>query len=86
VEKQISDNEYIFSGRLEIGYLNDRYENLDLPEGDYHTLSGLIVTTTETIPEQGEEIVLNGHTFVLELVSDTKIETVRVIRAPKPED
>ena len=36
VENQISDDEYIFSGRLEISYLNEKFE-LDFPEGDYHT-------------------------------------------------
>jgi len=71
--------EYIFSGRLEIDYLNEKY-GLELPEGDYHTLSGYLVTSTESIPEQNAEIQLDGFHFILELVSETKIETVRVIR------
>lgn len=79
VESQVSDHEFIFSGRLEIDYLNEKYEALDFPEGDYHTLSGYLVMTMETIPEQGAEIVLNGYKFILQLVSETKIETVRVI-------
>ena len=80
VETQISENEYIFSGRLEIDYLNEKYENLKFPEGEYTTLSGYLVMTTETIPEQGAEIELDGYKFNLELVSDTKIETIRVIK------
>jgi len=80
VEVQKSPNEYIFAGRLEIDYLNEKYESLQFPEGEYHTLSGYLVTTTETIPEQGAEIELNGYRFILELVSDTKIETIRVIK------
>jgi CBS domain containing-hemolysin-like protein len=80
VETQFSENEYIFSGRLEIDYLNEKYENLNFPEGDYTTLSGYLVTTIETIPAQGAEIELNGYKFILELVSDTKIETIRVIK------
>src|SRR6187402_3310535 len=39
VEKQISENEYIFSGRLELDYLIEKY-NLDFPESEYETLSG----------------------------------------------
>ncbi len=78
LEIEVSENEYIFSGRLEIDYLNEKYEHLDFPEGEYHTLSGYLVMTTETIPEQGAELELNGYLFILELVSDTKIETVRV--------
>lgn len=71
--------EYIFSGRLEIDFLNEKYD-LGLPEGDYHTLSGYIISTTGTIPEQHLELAFDGFRFVLELVSDTKIETVRIIR------
>ena len=70
----------VFSGRLEVDYLNEKYEEIELPEGDYQTLSGYLVMTTETIPEQGAEIELNDYLFILELVSDTKIETVRVVK------
>ena len=80
VESQISDTEYIFSGRLEIDYLNEKYEPLNFPEGDYTTLSGYLVMTTATIPEPGAEIELDDYKFILELVSDTKIETIRVIK------
>ena len=82
VEQQISDQEYIFSGRLEITYLNEKYEHLELPEGEYSTLSGYVVMTMETIPEQGAELILGNYKFILELVSNTKIETIRVIKLP----
>lgn len=78
IEQVINDGEYRFSGRLEIDYLNEKYEDLKLPEGDYHTLSGFIVMTTGTIPEQGEVLEIEPYRFHLDLVSDTKIETVRV--------
>jgi putative hemolysin len=80
----IPGQEYIFSGRLEIDYLNDKY-GLNLPEGDFHTLSGYLVTTTGTIPEQGLTLEFDGYKFLLELVSDTKIEMVRVIKMPPEE-
>ena len=80
LERQISDTEFLFSGRLEIDHLNDTYDILNFPEGEYTTLSGYIVTTTETIPEQGAEIDINGYRFILEMVSDTKIETIRVVK------
>ena len=80
LEQQISDKEFLFSGRLEIDDLNEKYEALSFPEGEYHTLSGYIVTTTETIPEQGAIIDIEGYRFILESVSDTKIETIRVLK------
>ena len=78
-KQEISKNEYLFSGRLEINYLNNTY-HLNLPEGEYHTLSGYLVTAAGIIPAQGIELFLDGYQFIFELVSDTKIETVRVIR------
>ena len=86
VEEQISEDEFLFSGRLEIDYLNEKYPTLQLPEGDYHTLSGYLVMTTETIPEQGAEIQLGEYKFILESVSETKIETVRIIRLSQEKD
>ncbi len=80
VENMISENEFLFSGRLEIDYINDKYPSINLPEGDYHTLSGYIVMTTGTIPEQGAVIELDNYKFILELVSDKRIITVRVLK------
>ena len=79
IEEQLADSEFRFSGRLKIGYLNEKYPALDLPEGDYHTLSGYLVTAAKMIPEQGASLKLEGKTFLLEVVSDRKIETVRVV-------
>lgn len=80
VEIKISEAEYLFSGRLEISYLNEKYPGLDLPEGEYSTLSGYIVMTTESLPEQGDEVELENFRFKMESVSETKIETVRVYK------
>lgn len=80
VENQINDHQFLFSGRLEIDYLNEKYEQLNFPEGDYHTLSGYIVMTNGTIPEQGDVVILDDYQFNLEVVSDTKIELIRVTK------
>ena len=79
IEVQIDKNEFLLSGRLDVDYLNEKYPVLALPTGDYNTLSGYLVMTTQTIPEQGARLELDGKTYVLELVSDRKIETVRVL-------
>jgi putative hemolysin len=79
IEEQLSDTEFIFSGRLELDYLKDEY-NIELPDGEYHTLSGYLISAVGYIPEQGAEITRDGYQFQLELVSDTKIETIRMIK------
>jgi putative hemolysin len=80
VEIQISETEWVFSGRLEIDYLNEKYRELHFPTGEYKTLSGYIVMTLATIPKEGDELILDGYKFVLEGVTHTRIETVRVIK------
>ena len=78
VEEQISDTEFLFSARLEIDYLNETYPALHFPEGEYETLSGYIVMTSGRIPEPGDDFVLDDYRFVIEKVTDKKIEEVRV--------
>jgi CBS domain containing-hemolysin-like protein len=77
-ERKLNENEYLFSGRLEISDLNEFYENISIPEGDYQTLSGYLVMTSGIIPKEGEEFILENLKFVFEKVSNTKIELVRV--------
>lgn len=54
VEKVVADDEWIFSSRLEVEYLNERYE-LSIPESDeYDTLAGYIISEHGSIPHEGE--------------------------------
>jgi putative hemolysin len=77
VEKQISENEYVFSGRLELDYLEEKY-NFEFPENDSETLSGYIINFYETIPRQKERIIIDDYEFDILSVSDTRIETVKM--------
>ena len=87
IEKQISETEFLFSGRLEIDDLNDKFEQLSFPEGEYQTLSGYLVMTTGKIPEkEGEVWEIDQFKFIIEKLSDTKIETVRVMIKPKEKE
>lgn len=79
IEMAISEKEYLLSGRLEIDHLNEQFPQLEIPEGEYHTLSGYLVMTAGKIPEaEGEIIEMDGCQFVVEKLSDTKIELIRV--------
>lgn len=78
IDRKISDEEYQFSARQEIDYINEKY-NLQLPESDnYNTLGGLILNHLESIPEKGEELRLDSFLFKMEAVSNAKIELVRL--------
>ena len=77
VEKQLSEDEFIFSGRLELDYLNEKY-TLNFPASDSETLSGYIINEHETIPKQKETIIINNFKFDILTVSDTRIEMVKM--------
>lgn len=77
VEKQIAEDEFIFSGRLELDYLEEKYA-LEFPETESETLSGYIINFHETIPQQKERIIIADYEFDIISVSDTRIETVKL--------
>jgi CBS domain containing-hemolysin-like protein len=77
VEKQIAEKEYIFSGRLELDYLNERY-GFDFPEDESETLSGYIINHHETIPKLKERIIIDDYEFDVLNVTDTRIEMVKM--------
>ncbi|MGZ8549317.1 MAG: transporter associated domain-containing protein, partial [Chitinophagaceae bacterium] len=77
VEKQIAENEYIFSGRLELDYLEEKYD-FEFPENESETLSGYIINFHETIPQQKERIIVDDYEFDVISVSDTRIEMVKM--------
>lgn len=77
VEKQIAENEYIFSGRLELDYLNEKY-GFDFPTDDSETLSGYIIANHETIPKLKDRIIIDRNEFDILLANDTRIQTVKM--------
>lgn len=77
-ETMVKPNHYIFSSRLEIYYLNDKY-NLDIPEGDYSTLGGFIIFVAEKIPRQKEIIKTGNYEFIITKAKGAKIEEVEMI-------
>lgn len=78
IEEKLGENNYRFSARLEVDYLNEEYDlNLEDSE-NYETLGGLIVNFTEEIPEQGESVRIDNFLFTILEVSSTKIELVEL--------
>lgn len=78
IEKQINDNEFIFSGRLEIDTLNDKY-HLGLPESeDYDTLAGFITHHYEKIPTLNERINIDPFQLKILKATKTKIDLVHL--------
>lgn len=76
LEEKVKEDEYRFSARLEVDYINETFD-LELPEDSYYeTLGGLIVDHTENIPAVGEVIEINDYQFTILKKSASKIEEV----------
>ncbi|RYF91192.1 MAG: HlyC/CorC family transporter [Chitinophagaceae bacterium] len=78
VNKQLSTTEYLFSGRLELDFITEKYD-LEFPNNeDAETLSGFIIQNNEAIPQQKERIIVGNYEFDILSVSGTRIETVKL--------
>lgn len=78
VEKQLSNNEFIFSGRLELDYIHEHYKLNFTGIEDAETLSGYIIQNNEGIPKLKDRIIIDNYEFDILNVSDTRIETVKL--------
>ncbi len=75
-EKVVGPNDYVFSGRLEIDYLNEKYR-LGLPEeDDYETLAGMILFFHGSIPGNNDVIRIKNIVFRMLKVTSTRVELV----------
>lgn len=78
VEKQLSANEYILSGRLEVGYLNEKYK-LNIPESDeYDTLAGFVISQHQSIPKPQEVITLDNFRIKVAKMDRTRIDLLHL--------
>ena len=78
IEQKISDKHFRFSARVEIDYINEQY-SLNIPESEeYETLGGLILFELANIPEKNSKLKMGGFAFVVEDVTDRRIEIVSV--------
>jgi len=77
VEQKLTDNTYLLSARHEIDYLNEKYL-WNIPEGDYDTLGGYILSVHEDIPDLNQIIEIPPFTFTITSIQETRIDVVRM--------
>ncbi|WP_185868456.1 hemolysin family protein [Blattabacterium cuenoti] len=77
LDKKINSYEFLFSARLNIEFINNKY-NINIPKSvKYETLGGFIVSYIEKIPKNGEKIIINKKFLIkIKKVSKNKIEEV----------
>jgi CBS domain containing-hemolysin-like protein len=77
LEKKLSETEYVFSGRLELDYLYEKY-GIDFSADSAETLSGYLIHKNEAIPKLRQVIHLSHFDAEILAVSDTRIEKVKI--------
>ena len=78
IDKQLTDNEYLFSGRMELDFITEKY-GLEFPADETaETLSGFIVQHNAAIPAENDKIIIGNYEFNIQSKSDTRIETVKL--------
>ncbi|MFO7935807.1 MAG: hemolysin family protein [Bacteroidales bacterium] len=78
VENKLDDTRFLFSGRLEIDYLNEKYL-LGIPESEeYDTLAGYIIYHYESIPEKGVSATIDNFQITVTGMSSNRIEQVEL--------
>jgi CBS domain containing-hemolysin-like protein len=76
--KQLNENEYILSGRMEIDRVNEMFD-LEIPESDeYITIAGFILANYQSFPQKNETVLIDKFEFKILRGSQTKIELVRL--------
>ncbi len=83
VEKETAPGEYVLAGRLEVDYLNEKYD-LGIPESDqYDTLAGYILFRSEDIPRPGDTLHADRFRIRVLRTSASKIELVHLTAVPE---
>ncbi|PTN08717.1 hemolysin family protein [Mangrovibacterium marinum] len=79
VDRKINDNEFILSARIELDFLNEKY-NMNFPlEENYETLAGFILFHHESIPKINTVITIGNFKFKILKASSTRIELVKLL-------
>jgi CBS domain containing-hemolysin-like protein len=83
IEKQLSDNQYLLSGRLEVGYLNEKYR-LNISESEeYDTLAGFIINKYQSIPKPQEVIDIDNFRIKVAKMDRNRIDLLHLTILPK---
>ncbi|MDP2172248.1 MAG: hemolysin family protein [Candidatus Cloacimonadaceae bacterium] len=75
--EQVSPNTWLAQADVEIDHLADEY-GIELPEGSYETIAGLILDKLERIPLQGQFITVDPYRIQVLQATDKKIIKVKI--------
>lgn len=77
LDKKLDPNTYLLSAKLEIDYLNEKY-HFNIPDGEYETLGGYIISIHEDLPQPKEKIEIFPYLFEILEVAETRIISLKM--------
>ena len=76
----LPNGDWRVSARMPLDEVNELLR-LDLPEGDWDTVGGLVFNALGHVPSEGEAVEIDGHRLRAERVEGRRIGRVRITRA-----
>lgn len=81
---QLDEKTFNFDGTTDIEEVEETLD-IDIPEGEYDTLGGLIMSELGRMPEINDEIICEGYSFIVEEMDERRIDRVRIEKLPDEE-
>jgi CBS domain containing-hemolysin-like protein len=81
----ISPDEMLIPGEMAIDEVNEVLD-VELPEGDWDTIGGLVFHLAGHVPREGDRIVAGPYDLVVERVQGRRIRKIRLIRTASAAD
>ena len=82
---QLDEKTFNFDGTTDIEEVEETLD-IDIPEGEYDTLGGLIMSELGRMPEINDEIICEGYSFIVEEMDERRIDRVRIEKLPDDEE
>ncbi|MGP0630470.1 hemolysin family protein [Nitrospina sp. 32_T5] len=79
--EKYDEDGYLVQGDIEIAMLNEELD-LDLPEGNYETVAGLMIDRLEKIPVAGDQVIVQDCRLTVKEASKRKINSVILRKLP----
>ena len=81
---KVNDTTFNFDGTTDIEEVEETL-GIDIPDGEFDTLGGLIMSELGRMPEEKDEIIYEGHKFLVEEMDERRIDRVIVEKLPMEE-
>ena len=86
IDKNPEENVYVFSGRIEIDFINEKYD-LNLADSEeYETLAGYIIHEYGSIPKEKDKLSIEHYEVDILKASETRVELIKLHVLPQKEE